>query len=103
MSAGVVVASLRDSQLRIQVGVMSLCLSNFREKKVLLVSHDLLITGAPLLLIETAMALVKAAVDVRLTNIGLRDPDFPLPRELDEKLVPAEDSFQWAASADLII
>jgi glycosyltransferase involved in cell wall biosynthesis len=103
MSAGVMVASLRDSQLRIQVGVMSLCLSNFREKKVLLVSHDLLITGAPLLLIETAMALLKAAVDVRLTNIGFRDPDFPLPRELDEKLVPAEDSFQWAASADLII
>jgi glycosyltransferase involved in cell wall biosynthesis len=82
---------------------MSLCLSSFREKKVLLVSHDLLITGAPLLLIETAMALLKAAVDVRLTNIGFRDPNFPLPRELDEKLVPVEDSFQWANSADLII
>jgi glycosyltransferase involved in cell wall biosynthesis len=77
--------------------------SSLTNGKILFISHEFSLTGAPLLLLETAVALIRAAVDVRITNIGHADPRFPLPRELKKRLVPVEHSFDWANTADLIV
>jgi glycosyltransferase involved in cell wall biosynthesis len=72
-------------------------------KKILLVSHELSLTGAPLLLIETGTTLVKSGAEVALINVGFRDPAFLLP-ELDGfRVLPVEKSFAAASDADLII
>jgi glycosyltransferase involved in cell wall biosynthesis len=72
-------------------------------KKVVLVSHELSLTGAPLLLVETAMALVKSGAEVVLVNLGFRDPAFRLPASEGFRVLPFEGSFTAAGEADLII
>jgi glycosyltransferase involved in cell wall biosynthesis len=72
-------------------------------KRILLVSHELSQTGAPLLLIETAHALAKSGARVALTNLGYIDPVFRLQTVADFRIVPADESFIEAANADLIV
>jgi glycosyltransferase involved in cell wall biosynthesis len=72
-------------------------------KKVVLVSHELSLTGAPLLLVETAMTLVKAGAAVSLVNVGFQDPVFGWPLLEGITVLPVEESFAAAAAADLII
>jgi glycosyltransferase involved in cell wall biosynthesis len=72
-------------------------------KKVVLVSHELSQTGAPLLLVETGTALVKSGAKVVLINPGFRDPAFRLPALESFRVLPVEESFAAASEADLII
>lgn len=72
-------------------------------KKVLLVSHELSLTGAPLLLVETATTLVKSGAEVTLVNVGFHDQVFVLPALDGFRILPIEDSFAAADEADLII
>jgi glycosyltransferase involved in cell wall biosynthesis len=72
-------------------------------KKILLVSHELSITGAPLLLVATAVALNKAGAQVALTWLGHRDVRFPLPKGNNFQIIPLKQSFTVASEADLVI
>jgi glycosyltransferase involved in cell wall biosynthesis len=72
-------------------------------KKVVLVSHELSLTGAPLLLVETATTLVKSGAAVSLVNVGFQDPVFRLPALEGLRVLPVEESFAAAAAADLIV
>jgi glycosyltransferase involved in cell wall biosynthesis len=74
-----------------------------KDKKVLLVSHELSVTGAPLLLARTGAAMAAAGAEVRLTNIGWTDSEFPLSAFPALRLVAPDDSFSFASEADLII
>lgn len=74
-----------------------------KKRKVLLVSHNLTISGAPLLLAETAAAMERSGADVVLVNLGLQDPEFPLPVGKGFRTIPAEQSFTFASQADLVI
>lgn len=74
-----------------------------RKRKVLLVSHNLTISGAPLLLAETAAAIAKSGADVALVNLGLRDSEFPLPVCKGFRTIPVEHSLTLASQADLVI
>ena len=72
-------------------------------KRVLLVSHVLSQSGAPLLLVETASALAKSGARVALTNLGLKERVFCIPTVEGLRVVPASESFTEAYKADLII
>jgi glycosyltransferase involved in cell wall biosynthesis len=76
---------------------------DLKDKKVLLVSHNLTLTGAPLLLVEAGRELVQSGAHVKLVSLGPRDALFPLS-ELDNlAILDLEDSFDFAAEADLIV
>jgi hypothetical protein len=72
-------------------------------KEVVLISHELTLTGAPLLLTETARQLQKAGAIVRM--FSLADDQRPMdPAEVaDVPVLPVETSIRWAARADLVI
>jgi len=72
-------------------------------KRILLVSHLLSQSGAPLLLVETAQALAQSGASVTLTNLGYREPIFRMPTILGLRIVPVDQSFIEAADADLIV
>src|SRR3979490_674310 len=72
-------------------------------KRVLLVSHLLSQSGAPLLLIETASALAKSGVRVALTNLGSQERLFRIPTVEGLRVVPVNQSFTEAYNSDLII
>jgi glycosyltransferase involved in cell wall biosynthesis len=73
------------------------------KRKVLLVSHNLMLAGAPLLLAETAAAIESCGAEVALVNLGLQDSQFPLPAGKGFRIIPTEESFGFAFQADLII
>lgn len=72
-------------------------------KEVVLISHELTLTGAPLLLIETARQLQMAGAIVRM--FSLADDQRPMdPAEVAHvPVLPVETSIRWAARADLVI
>jgi glycosyltransferase involved in cell wall biosynthesis len=72
-------------------------------KEVVLISHELTLTGAPLLLTETARQLQKAGAIVRM--FSLADDQRPMdPAEVAHvPVLPVETSSRWAARADLVI
>ena len=72
-------------------------------KRILLVSHLLSQSGAPLLLVETASALAKSGARVALTNLGPKEPVFCIPTVEGLRVIPAGESFTEAYNADLII
>lgn len=72
-------------------------------KRVLLVSHELSLTGAPLLLLETATTLVRSGAEVSLINVGFHDPVFLLPALGGFRVLTVEESFAAANDADVII
>jgi glycosyltransferase involved in cell wall biosynthesis len=72
-------------------------------KRILLVSHELSQTGAPLLLIETGRALLESGARVALTSPGSTDPVFRRQTVAGFRIVPADESFIEADNADLII
>lgn len=75
-------------------------------KKILLVSHELSLTGAPLLLVETGTTLVKSGAEVAVINVGFRDPAFPVPALDGFRVLPGKESFESfaaASDADVII
>ena len=74
-----------------------------KNRKVLLVSHNLTISGAPLLLAETAVAMKTSGADVAMVNLGLQDSEFPLPVGKGFRTIPDEQSFTFASEADLVI
>ena len=76
---------------------------SLKDKKVLLVSHDLSVTGAPLLLARTGADIAAAGAQVGLTNLGCTDSEFPLSACPDLRLVQLDASFSFAAEADVII
>ncbi|NVK45723.1 MAG: glycosyltransferase [Rhodobacteraceae bacterium] len=76
----------------------------FRGKSILLLSHDLSRTGAPLLLMETAQMLIAAGAEVRLLTLeGGIGPARNIANEHRIPLVPSEVAADLAQTADLII
>jgi len=74
-----------------------------KKRRVLLVSHNLTISGAPLLLAETAVEIERSGADVAMVNLGFRDSEFPLPICRGFRTIPVEQSFTFASQADLVI
>jgi glycosyltransferase involved in cell wall biosynthesis len=74
-----------------------------KQKKVLLVSHNLTVTGAPLLLVETGIAMAQSGADVSVTSLAETEPGFPRLEEAGLKSVEVDDSFDLASQADVII
>lgn len=72
-------------------------------KRILLVSHLLSQSGAPLLLVETAHALAKSGASVALTNLGYSEPIFSTETVPGLRFIPVDHSFTEAGDADLII
>lgn len=72
-------------------------------KKVVLVSHEWSLTGAPLLLVETATTMAKSGAEVSLVNVGFHDPAFRWPALDRFQVLPIEESFAAAGGADLIV
>jgi glycosyltransferase involved in cell wall biosynthesis len=71
--------------------------------QVLLVSHYLGITGAPLLLLETARELRRAGARVVLTSLRDDAALSPIPGLGGEAVVPIRESLGLAAQSDLVI
>ena len=74
-----------------------------KQKKVLLVSHNLTVTGAPLLLVETGTVIAQSGADVSVTCLAETEAGFPRLEEAGLKSVEVDDSFDLASQADLII
>lgn len=72
-------------------------------KEVVLISHELTLTGAPLLLIETAKQLQMAGAIVRM--FSLADDQCPMDsaEAVHVPVLPVETSIRWAARAELVI
>jgi glycosyltransferase involved in cell wall biosynthesis len=74
-----------------------------KDKKVLLVSHNLTVTGAPLLLVNTGKQMAMSGAQVKLVNLGAKEAQFPLSGIDDVTVIELDHSFDFAADADLII
>jgi hypoxanthine-guanine phosphoribosyltransferase len=74
-----------------------------REKKIVLISHDLTQTGGPLLLIETAVKLREAGAHIELVSLADKTPRNNAAARNKIKVFPTRDSFELCAQADLVI
>ncbi len=70
---------------------------------VLLLTHDLTVSGAPLLLIETAERLLETGASVRLASLGDDTAGWTLAARKRIPVVPVETAIQHALSSDLVI
>ncbi|HVQ38462.1 MAG TPA: glycosyltransferase family 4 protein [Pyrinomonadaceae bacterium] len=78
-------------------------LPGLKGKKVLLVSHELTFTGAPLLLAETGVAMARSGAEVSLTSLRIKEASFHFSAYEGLQPVSIDDSFAIAAEADIII
>jgi glycosyltransferase involved in cell wall biosynthesis len=78
-------------------------LSFLRGKRVLLATHELSLTGAPLMLLELAGRIADAGAHAMLTNLGRRDESFPDSLLSRVALCDAEHAVHEADEAALII
>lgn len=78
-------------------------IAGFAGKKILLVSHDLSRTGAPLLLLETAQALIECGATVRLATAADDVKGWNLASQFGVPLIPIESAIGVAAASDVII
>ncbi|HSH92805.1 MAG TPA: glycosyltransferase [Roseimicrobium sp.] len=77
--------------------------SSLRGKEVVLISHNLTITGAPLLMLELACALRDSGAIVRIFSAA-DDAEYGNAAErLRLPVLPIETSIVWAARAELVI
>ena len=74
-----------------------------RDKRIVLISHDLSQTGSPLLLIETAIALRKAGAIVRVVTLASDAQKDNLAARSEFEVLPVADSFAQCAQADLVV
>src|SRR3712207_3318701 len=85
------------------LGCMSNPLAGLRNKRIVLISHDLYHAGSQLLLIETAARLRDAGAQIHLVTLA----DDARPGNLADRnniaLLPVSESFSHCASADLVI
>jgi glycosyltransferase involved in cell wall biosynthesis len=77
--------------------------SFLKGKRVLLLSHEFSLTGAPLMLLEAGRSLLRAQAQVDIVNLGWRQDCFPDSFLDGFRLLPTETSAHEAESADLII
>lgn len=74
-----------------------------RDKRIVLISHDLAQAGSQLLLVETAVKLRAAGADVRLVTLGEDARPGNLAARNNIAVLPVAESFRQCASADLVI
>ena len=72
-------------------------------RRVLLVSHDLTLTGAPLILLELALRMKDSGARIDVVSLRGREDRNALVRKVAARLLPMERSHDAAASADLVI
>jgi glycosyltransferase involved in cell wall biosynthesis len=72
-------------------------------KSILLISHDLSRTGSPLLLVETARAMIEAGATVRLASAADDVDGWTLASEFRIPRIPIETAVPLARDADLIV
>ena len=75
----------------------------FSGKSILLLTHDLSRTGAPLLLLETAQLLIESGATVRLASAADDVNGWNLASEYKIPLIPLEAAAQIATNSDIII
>ena len=78
-------------------------LQTLNGKDVVLISHELTCTGAPLILVETARAMRDSGANVRLFTLA--DDAFygNLAEHYRIPVLPIETAMEWAATADLVV
>lgn len=72
-------------------------------KNILMISHDLSRTGAPLLLVETAQALLEQGAAVRVATLSDDAKGWNLASEFGLPLVPRETAISHGRDADVIV
>jgi glycosyltransferase involved in cell wall biosynthesis len=72
-------------------------------KEVVLISHELTLTGAPLLLIEVARQLQQAGAIVRVFSLADDQCSLDPAEVAGVPVLPVETSIRWAAQAALVI
>jgi glycosyltransferase involved in cell wall biosynthesis len=72
-------------------------------KKVVMVSHEFTLSGAPLLLVETAEAMRASGAIVRLFTLADDARYGHLAEHYQLPVLPIETAVAWAARADLVI
>lgn len=77
--------------------------SFFEGRSFLLISHELTLTGAPLLLMETAAMLMDAGATVRLASLGDDSAGWSIASELGIPVVPIETAAIHAEAADFVV
>lgn len=77
--------------------------SVFAGKSILLVTHEVSLSGAPLLLLETAQMLIGAGATVRLASLGNDTAGWTLASEKQVPVIPVETATKHAASADYVV
>lgn len=78
-------------------------LSHLAGKQVALITHELTMTGAPLILFEAAAAMRDAGATVRLFSMA-DDATYGNPAEREGLAVlPIETAMAWAAQSDLVV
>lgn len=75
----------------------------FDGRRILLVTHELSRTGAPMLLLETARSLIASGAEVRLACPGNPRLDHPMMLDYPVALVPFERAEELAREADLVL
>lgn len=89
-------SGLHQSQVKLSSKV-------FAGKSVLMVSHELSYTGAPLLLVETAQRLIEAGATVRLASLGGDTAGWTIAARLGVPVIPIETAAAHAAASDIVI
>jgi glycosyltransferase involved in cell wall biosynthesis len=74
-----------------------------KDKRIVLISHDLSQTGGPLLLVETAVKLRRAGANVQLVTLAEDAHKGNLAARNNISLLPVADSFKQSAQADVVI
>jgi glycosyltransferase involved in cell wall biosynthesis len=78
-------------------------LSYFSGKSILLLTHALSYSGAPLLLAETAERLIDAGASVRLASLGNDTAGWTIAARKGIPVIPIEKAADYAAESDLVI
>ena len=73
------------------------------DQTILMVSHDLSRTGSPLLLMETAQALIESGASVRLASAADDADGWNLASEFNLPRIPIEAAAPLARAADLVV
>jgi glycosyltransferase involved in cell wall biosynthesis len=77
--------------------------AGYAGRKILLVSHDLSRSGAPLLLLETAQALMECGATVRLATAADDVKGWNLACQFGVPLIPIENAIAVAVASDAVI
>lgn len=72
-------------------------------KDILLVTHELSRSGAPIMILDAAGMMMRSGANVRLANLADDVQGRNLPCEHEVALIPVEEAMQCARQADLVI